>query len=141
MNGPGILDTSTLILLGRLTDTSHLPSEPAITTITLAELGVGPLVASSDQERAARQRHLQAAEANFDPLPFDRAAARAFASVAASPRSSGRKPAARGFDAMIAAIAIAGDLPIHTCNPRDFSGIDGLRVIPVAHPDHPGESP
>jgi predicted nucleic acid-binding protein len=127
-------------LLGRIGDTSELPSEPAITTITLAELGVGPLVASSVQERAARQRHLQAAEANFDPLPFDRAAARSFASVAASLRAAGRKPTARGFDAMIAAIALAQDLPIHTCNPADFDGIEGLRIVAVRHPDHPEAS-
>jgi tRNA(fMet)-specific endonuclease VapC len=36
-----------------------LPEEPVITAITLAELTVGPLVASSDEERAARQAHLQ----------------------------------------------------------------------------------
>ena len=54
----GILDTSTLILLGRLRDTDTLPDEPLITAITLAELSVGPLVASTDQERGARQAHL-----------------------------------------------------------------------------------
>lgn len=32
---------------------------------------------------------------------------------------------------MIAATAIANDLPIYTCNPDDFRGIDGLEVIPV----------
>ena len=48
----GILDTSTLILLGRLQDTSALPDEPQITAITLAELSVGPLLASTDTERS-----------------------------------------------------------------------------------------
>ena len=37
--------------------------------------------------------------------------------------------------AMIAATAIVHDLPVHTCNPHDFSGIDGLTVVAVAHPD------
>jgi predicted nucleic acid-binding protein len=83
----------------------------------------GPLVASTDQERSARQAHLQQAEADFEPLPFDAAATRAFGRVAASLRSSGRKPAVRLFDAMIAATAIANDLPLYTCNPGDFSGI------------------
>lgn len=132
----GILDTSTLILLGRIEDTDTLPDEPQITAITLAELSVGPLVASSHKERSARQAHLQQAEADFEPLPFDAAAARTFGQVAAGLRRAGRKPAARAYDAMIAATAISNDLPLHTCNPRDFSGIGGLTVIAVPHPDH-----
>lgn len=114
---------------------SALPDEPVITTITLAELSVGPLVAASDEARAIRQAHLQQAEADFDPLPFDSAAARAFGRVAASLRNAGKKPLARAYDAMIAAIAISRGLPVYTCNPRDFDGIDGLEVIPVPHPD------
>ena len=132
----GILDTSTLILLGRLHDTDSLPAEPLITAITLAELSVGPLVASTDAERAARQAHLQQAEADFDPLPFDAAAARSFGRVAAGLRGAGRRPAARAYDAMIAAIAISNDLPLHACNPRDFAGIEELTVVAVPHPDH-----
>lgn len=131
----GILDTSTLILLAHLTDMASLPDEPQITAVTLAELSVGPLVASTDEERAARQAHLQQAEADFDPLPFDAAAARSFGQVAASLRRAGRKPAARAYDAMIAAIAISNDLPLHTCNPRDFTDIDELTVVAIAHPD------
>ncbi len=132
----GILDTSTLILLGRIQDTDALPDEPQITAITLAELSVGPLVAFNEKERSSRQAHLQQAEADFEPLPFDAAAARSFGQVAAGLRRAGRKPAARAYDAMIAATAISNDLPIHTCNPRDFSGIEGLTVVSVTHPDH-----
>lgn len=131
----GVLDTSTLILLGRITNGDLLPSEPLITVVTLTELSVGPLVAADDVERAARQAHLQQAEADFEPLPFDAAAARAFGRVAASLRRAGRKPAARAYDAMIAAICVANDLPVHTCNASDFDGIDGLRVVAVPHPD------
>ena len=127
----GVLDTSTVIRLGEISDPGALPAEPVITAVTLAELSVGPLVASDDAERAARQAHLQQAEADFDPLPFDAAAARAFGQVAASLRRAGRKPAARAYDAMIAATAIANNLPIYTCNVRDFSAIDGLEVVQV----------
>ena len=127
----GILDTSTLILLPRLADSSALPDEPLITAVTLAELSVGPLVASSESERAARQALLQQAEADFEPLPFDAAAARAFGRVAASLRRSGRKKTARSSDAMIAAIALSNALPIYTCNPDDFVGIEGLTVVTV----------
>ncbi len=135
MTTRGILDTSTLILLGRISDPDQLPDESFITTVTLAELSVGPLVATTDKERAARQAHLQAAEADFEPLTFDAAAARAFGTVAASMRRKGRKPAARAYDAMIAATALAHEMPVYTCNPADFQDIDSLNVIAVAHPD------
>lgn len=127
----GILDTSTLIVLRRIVDVDKLPSEALITTVTLAELSVGPLVANSELERVARLAHLQAAEADFEPLPFDAPAARAFGAVSASLRRSGRKSTARSYDAMIAAIAISHDLPVHTCNAREFEGIEGLKVIEV----------
>jgi tRNA(fMet)-specific endonuclease VapC len=130
----GILDTSTVILLGRLADARELPAEPLITAVTLAELAVGPLLARQDDERARRQAHLQQAEADFVPLPFDVEAARAFGSVAASLRRAGRKAAARTYDAMIAAVAIANGLPLYTCNPGDFEGIDGLEVVAVPVP-------
>ena len=130
----GVLDTSTLVLIDRV-DPETLPEEPVITAVTLAELSVGPLVAWSSAERVARQARLQQTEASFEPLPFDAQSARSFGGVAASLRRSGRKTAARAFDAMIAATAIANGLPVYTCNPRDFEGIDGLRVRGVPHPD------
>lgn len=132
--GRGILDTSTILLLGKIESADLLPAEPMITAVTLAELAVGPLVTSDEGEQARRQAHLQQAEADFAPLPFDADAARAFGQVAASLRRSGRKAAARAYDAMIAAIALANDLPVYTCNPDDFSGIDGLEVIAVPVP-------
>jgi predicted nucleic acid-binding protein len=131
------LDTNTVIMLPRVTDAALLPAEPLITAVTLAELSVGPLVASTDAERAARQAHLQQAEADFDPLPFDAQAARAFGRVAASLRRSGRKVNARAYDAMIAATALANGLPVYTCNPNDFAGIEGLDVVSVPVPELP----
>jgi tRNA(fMet)-specific endonuclease VapC len=128
----GLLDTSVVIRLREIRDPAMLPEEPLISTVTLAELSVGPLVAADEQERAARQAHLQQAEADFDPLPFDAAAARAFGRVAASLRRAGRKTAARAYDAMIAAIAISNDLVLYTANPADFEGIEGLRVVTLA---------
>ena len=106
-----------------------------MSAITLAELSVGPLIAHDDGVRAMRQAHLQQAEADYESLPFDTAAARAFGQVAASMRRAGRTSSARSFDAMIAAVALANDLPLYTCNPTDFQGIDGLTVVPVPHPD------
>jgi predicted nucleic acid-binding protein len=136
----GVLDTSTVILLGRL-NASDLPDEPLITAVTLAELSVGPLVATSRRERAARQAVLQQAEADFEPLPFDAVAARVFGRVAASLRGSGRKVHARAYDAMIAATAIANDLPLFTVNSGDFAGIAELDLCPLEHPDKLEQGP
>lgn len=133
----GILDTSTLILLTRIQDESLLPLEPLITTVTLAELSVGPLVATTAEERAARQSHVQQAESDFEPLPFDVAAARAFGRAALALRRSGRAVKPRAYDVMIAATALANGLPLYTCNPKDFAGIDGLIVVPVPVPSPP----
>ena len=134
MTDRGILDTSTVVLLSRL-NPDLLPEEPLITAVTLAELSVGPLVATSRKERSSRQAVLQQAEADFEPLPFDSQAARAFGRVAASLRASGRKVQTRGYDAMIAATAIANELPLYTVNRGDFSGIDDLVLHPIPHPD------
>lgn len=131
----GVLDTNTLILLPRLRDARQLPSVPAITTISLAELSVGPLLAATEAERADRQAHVQQAEADFEPIPFDAAAARAFGHVAADLRQVGRKPAARAYDALIAATAIANGLPLYTVNPDDYRGITDLTVVAIPHPD------
>lgn len=130
----GVLDTSTIILLERI-DSKDLPEGALITAVTLAELSVGPLVADDDAERAARQARLQQAEADFDPLPFDADAARAFGRIAASLRSSGRKVQARAYDAMIAATALANGLPLYTVNPVDFEGVEGVDLRAIDHPD------
>jgi predicted nucleic acid-binding protein len=94
-------------------------------------LSVGPLVTDDEEERAVRQARLQVTEASFDPIPFDAAAARAFARVAAGLRRRGRKGRARSFDAMIAATALARGLAVFTANPDDFAGIHGLEVVAI----------
>ena len=127
----GILDTSVVIELPAITDPELLPAEPLITAVTLAELSVGPLVARDEQQRAARLAHLQQAEADFDPIAFDAGAARAFGRVAASLRSRGRGTKARAYDAMIAATALANELPLYTLDGKDFADIAGLEVVVI----------
>jgi tRNA(fMet)-specific endonuclease VapC len=128
-----MLDTSTVIRLGEVTDPGTLPDESVISAITLAELSVGPHVARDHDDRSARQQHLQQAEADFEVLPFDADCARAFGGVAAALRASGRKPAARAYDALIAASAIAYGVALYTCNPDDFQGIPRLELRAISH--------
>ncbi|QIK64852.1 type II toxin-antitoxin system VapC family toxin [Leucobacter viscericola] len=122
-----MLDTSVVIDLEQL-DPSTLPVFPTITSVTLAELSAGPLATNDPAEQAARQARLQLVETVFDPVPFDAAAARAFGGVASSLRARGKKPAARAFDALIAATAISRGVPLYTLNPTDVSDVHGLEV-------------
>ena len=125
----GLLDTSAVIALDEHIDDPRLPGRVFISAITLAELSVGPLVADSETERADRLGLLQHAEANIDSLGFDASAARAFGRVSADLRLAGRKSSSRALDALIAATALAHDMPLVTANARDFEGIRGLEVI------------
>ena len=127
----GLLDTSVVVSLGGLTDLDALPARCFVSAITLAELSVGPLVAKTDRERIARQSVLQQVEADFHAIPFDDRAARAFGRVLAELHASGRKTTARAYDALIAATAVANELPVFTLNVHDFSGITSLTVVEV----------
>lgn len=129
----GLLDTSTVILSGRL-DSRLLPARLVVSAVTLAELGVGPLVAATPDERRVRQGHLRLAQ-YLDVLPFDEHCARTFAPIAARLRARGSKRSARAYDTLIAVTAIANGLPLYTSNPDDFDGIPGLDLRPVAVPE------
>ncbi|MFD7159126.1 type II toxin-antitoxin system VapC family toxin [Kribbella sp. NPDC059898] len=125
-------------------DPSELPSEMAISAITLAELSAGPHEVRGNHERddydehaerARRMDVVQRAENEFDPIPFDAEDARVYGRVCAAVVSVGRKPRRRVADLMIASIAIAEDIPLFTTNPDDFKGLDDLlTVVPVTRP-------
>jgi predicted nucleic acid-binding protein len=122
----GLVDTSVVIDLDRIA-ADDLPEEIAITAVTLAELAAGPHATEDSIERARRQDRLQRAEATFDPIPFDAEAARAYGRVyarvaAAGPKARGR----RAVDLLIAATALATELPLYTRNPSDFDGLGAL---------------
>ncbi|MER5998810.1 type II toxin-antitoxin system VapC family toxin [Nonomuraea angiospora] len=130
----GLIDTNILILRAGI-DPDELPDEMMISAITTAELSVGVLVATGAQELAQRMKILQTAEAEFDPLPFDDTAAREYGQLLTAVIASGRKPRPRTADLMIACVAIANRLPLYTCNPKDFKGLDHLlAVVPVTRP-------
>jgi predicted nucleic acid-binding protein len=130
----GLIDTSVLIDLERV-DAALLPGELAISAVTLAELTAGPHATGDAAERARRQDRLQRAEATFDPLPVDAAAARAFGRIYAAVAADGRKARGRrAVDLLIAATAMAAELPLYTHNPEDFRGLDDLLEIRAIAP-------
>ncbi len=146
----GMVDTNVLILR-RWIDPVELPAEMAVSAITLAELSAGPHQVRPEgqqdayQEQAERARRvelLQLAESEFDPVPFDSGAARAFGRLVAAVIASGRSPRRRVVDLLIGATAVAQTLPLFTTNPQDFLGLEGiLQVVPVGRPAVPGAPP
>jgi len=130
----GLIDTSVVIDLDRVAP-GALPSEIAIAAVTLAELAAGPHATTDPTERARRQERLQRVEATFDAIPFDDAAARAYGRVYAEAASSGRKARGkRALDLLIAATALAAQLPLYTCNPSDFDGLGALIEVMTVRP-------
>jgi predicted nucleic acid-binding protein len=144
ISGAGLLDTNILVLRRHI-DPAELPAQMAISAISLAELSAGPHEVRRNaeqsaydeiEERARRLDVLQRAESEFDPIPFDAQAARAYGRVAAAVIGAGRKPRRRFADLMIAATAIVEELPLFTTNPDDYVGMEKLlTVVPVTRPD------
>lgn len=125
----GLIDTSVVIDLDHL-DATDLPIEFAVSALTMAELAAGPHATADASERARRQDRLQRAEASFDPLPFDNDAARAYGRVYAAVAATGRKARGpRAVDLLIAATAVAADLPLYTRNADDFRGLENLLTV------------
>ena len=130
-----MLDTSTVILRGRIDDPADLLDEVVISVITLAELSVGRM--SPVPTKSARHaRRICSRRSRTSTCWCSMPSLRAhLGQLRASLRASGRKPAARAYDALIAASAIAYDLPLYSCNPSDFDAIPRLDLRTVPHPD------
>ncbi len=123
-----ILDTSVVIA----TDVGPLQGELAISSLTLAELHFGVLVATDASVRAERLRRLSILQRQFDAFPVDEAVATSYGQVAAAVAETGRQPRARTIDLLIAATAHAHSARIYTRNAKDFVGADSLvEVIAV----------
>ncbi len=122
----GIVDTSVVIELEKL-DAQSLPSGLTISTVTLAELAAGPHATADTEEKARRQERLQRAETTLEALPVDVGVARAYGRVYAAVAQAGRKARGRrAFDLLVAATALANDLPLYTRNPGDFAALEDL---------------
>ena len=127
----GVLDTSAYIDLALL-DPAALPVIPQLTAITMAELHQGVAMARDAASRAARTEKLGAAIVEFEPVPFDGAAAARYGSLVALTVDANRDRKPRRLDLMIAAIASAHRLPLYTRNAKDLAGLaDLLQVVEV----------
>ncbi|MBV9845592.1 MAG: type II toxin-antitoxin system VapC family toxin [Kutzneria sp.] len=103
-----------------------MPSDLAVSTVTIGELKVGVLAAEDAPSRAARLRTLGDALA-LSPLAVDEAVADAWAELRIRLREIGR-PKLPVNDSWIAATAIAHGLPVVTQD-DDYDGTPGLEVI------------
>lgn len=133
-HGRALIDTSIVVDLDQIPAT-YLPDTMAVSALTLAELAAGPHAATQAQERARRQELLQRVEATFDLLPFDADAARAFGRLYPAVAALGRKARGRrAVDLMIAATAVAAELPLYTRNPDGFAGLQDLLELEAVPP-------
>jgi predicted nucleic acid-binding protein len=128
----GLIDTSVIIGIEDV-EPALLPDDMTIAAVTLAELAAGPHATNDPLERGRRQDRLQRAEAILQALPFDADAARAYGRVYAALVVAGRKARGRrARDLLIAATALANDLPLYTRNPDDFMDLGSLvRIVTV----------
>lgn len=129
-----LIDTSVLVDLKKH-ELLQLSPRLATSTLTIAELSSGPSAALDGLEQKRRMRHLRCAEAKVEILSFDSACARAYGLISAGVEQIGRKPrGARAVDLMIAATALAYQLPLCTLNLDDLRGVEHLIEIVDVNP-------
>jgi toxin FitB len=118
-----LFDTSALIAGDELPDSV----ESSISTVSIAELHFGLLVAPDEHTRAERAVRLGLVEARFPkPLPVDDRVAREWGRLKAAVRQRGGQPRNRIADLAIAATAIANGAELVTHNVKDFKIIEDL---------------
>jgi predicted nucleic acid-binding protein len=102
-----------------------VPDELVVSVVTLAELRLGVLMASTLEARSRRLDTLSLVE-SLEPLPVDEDVAAAWARLVAELRAAGRRAPIN--DSWIAATALAHELPIATQD-ADYDHLPGVTVI------------
>lgn len=123
-----VLDTSVVIA----SDVRPISGRLAISSVTLAELHFGVLVAKSSPVRAERLRRLVYLQRRFDALPVDDSVAASYGQLAAAVVEAGRQPQRRAMDLLIAATAHAHQARLCTRNPADFAGLEEIVEVVAA---------
>jgi predicted nucleic acid-binding protein len=127
-----LVDTSVLIDLevadlGPFADATGL-----VSAVTIGELASG-LDRGNAEQRAERAGLLRHVLLSHEVLPFDVEEAKLYGVLTEQVRNAGRNPRPRRLDLQIAATAAMARLPLLTCNPDDFVGVEQLvDVVPVA---------
>ena len=121
-----LIDTSVLIgWENDRFDSAAMPDSVAVSVVTVAELRLGVLTATTLEAKARRMATLRLAE-SLEPLPVDDRVADAWAVLVAGLRAAGRRAPVN--DSWIAATAIARGMPVATQD-DDYEGMPGLDVI------------
>jgi predicted nucleic acid-binding protein len=118
-----VLDTS--VLIGGEAAADGIAS--SISTVSIAELHFGLLVAPDEESRAIRAARLGLIEARFpDPLPVEDRVAREWGRLMAAVAERGGAPRKRTVDLAIAATANVHGAALLTHNTKDFKLIEDL---------------
>lgn len=124
-----LIDTSVAVRLKK-SEFPRLRPGLTVSMLSIAELARGLHVSIGDLEKERRRQHLHRVEVNIEVLPFDCSCAQAYGLVTSAVERVGRKPrGSRAIDLMIAATALAHDLPLYTLNSKDLRGLEGLIEI------------
>lgn len=119
----GLADTSIFIARELARPLGELPSELAVSVVTIGELELGVLAATDSETRARRADTLALVRA-ADPIPVGEPVMSAFARLVHDCRQAGVRP--RILDALIAATAVQHGLPVVTQD-------DDFLTIAAAH--------
>lgn len=119
-----LADTSIFIAEETGRPLGELPSELAVSVVTLGELELGVLAAADGETRARRADTLALARA-ADPIPVSESVMSAFARLVYDCRRAGLRP--RVLDALIAATGVELGLPVATQD-------DDFAALADAHP-------
>lgn len=127
-----LIDTSIAIALEREGGSLEMlqgqmgGEDVAVAAITASELLHGVHRADTALRRERRLQHVEALLDSVSVLPFDLETARIHSRIWADLAARGQ--AIGPHDLIIAATALAHDLPIATLNPEHFQRVEGLEV-------------
>jgi hypothetical protein len=119
-----LADTSVFIAREDGRSLGELPSELAVSVVTLGALELGVLTAEDTETRARRADTLALARA-ADPIPVSEPVMSAFARLVYDCRRTGLRP--RVLDALIAATAVEHGLPVVTQD-QDFADMANVHA-------------